>query len=400
METLETRIKHLLDSITLDGLTTTRKNFVAHLLVLFVGLRGRLNFLNMERYGVYSEKTYRRHFEQPLDWMPVNRRLIDTYGSGRYVIASDASFVPKSGKQTPHRDYFWNGCVGKAMPGLEVHTLAVIDLELHTAFHLHTQQTPGNLPDDDTRTQHYVQHIIDHQSVLQQFSPYVVYDNAAANQPFVDRLLDETDLHLVSKLRCDADLRYLYTGPRRPGPGAPRKYDGKINCSQPDLSRFDLCYEDDDVFVYTAVVNSRSLKRNIRIAYVLHKTKNRYVILFSTDVNLSGALMYEYYTARFQIEFLFRDAKQYTGLTHCQARSEQKIAFHVNAALTSVSLCRADFYADAAHHGSPFSMSDYQTFSHNKLLLDRFLSELDLNPMDEHIASVYNDLLNFGKIAA
>jgi hypothetical protein len=148
------------------------------------------------------------------------------------------------------------------------------------------------------------------------------------------------------------------------------------------------------------VVNSKRLKRNIRLAYVLHKTHNRYVILFSTDITLSGALIYTYYIARFQIEFLFRDAKQYTGLTHCQARSEQKIAFHLNAALTSVSLCRADFYAHVDNHDTPFSMHDYQTVAFNKLLLDQFISKLALDPTDPKIAAVYDELLRVGKIAA
>lgn len=395
---METRIQSLLEKM--GGLKQCRKTFLVHVLVLFVSLRGRLTFLNMARYGSYSEKTYRRHFEEPLDWVTLNTQLIDESGSGRYVTAGDASFYPKSGKHTPHLGNFWNGCAGKAMHGLEGHTLAVIDLDLHTAFHLHTQQTPGEVSKDETRTQHYVQHIIDHKTVLRHFSKYLVYDGAAAKKPFVDRLGDETDLELVSKMRCDADLRYLYTGPHPKRRGPRRKYAGKMNCAQPDLSRFDRCHEDEDVLVYTAVVNSRSLQRDIRIAYVLNKARDRYVILFSTDVSMSGRLIYEYYRARFQLEFLFRDAKQYTGLTHCQARSEQKIAFHINASLTSVSLCRADFYADAHNHGTPFSIRDYQTVFFNTLFLEKLVSTLDLDPTREDIATAYEELVNFGRIAA
>ncbi|MCP4932651.1 MAG: transposase [bacterium] len=208
---METRIRQFLEK--LGGLSNARTRFLVHVLVLFVSLRGRVNFLNMARYGIYSEKTYRRHFEEPLEWFMLNRHLIHEYGSGRYVIAADASFYPKSGTHTPHLGNFWNGCAGKAMPGLEGHTFAVIDRDLYTAFHLHTQQTPGELPDDKTRPQQYVQHIIDHSTELRQFSPYVVYDRAAANQPFIDRLCEKTDVNLVSKMRCDADVRYLYTGP-------------------------------------------------------------------------------------------------------------------------------------------------------------------------------------------
>ena len=38
---------------------------------------------------------------------------------------------------------------------------------------------------------------------------------------------------------------------------------------------------------------------------------------FSTNINLSGKDMIETYRTRFQIEFNFRDAKQFTGLNQC-----------------------------------------------------------------------------------
>jgi hypothetical protein len=39
-----------------------------------------------------------------------------------------------------------------------------------------------------------------------------------------------------------------------------------------------------------------------------------HVILFSTDLELAYEKMIDYYSLRFQIEFNFRDAKQYWGL--------------------------------------------------------------------------------------
>jgi len=48
----------------------------------------------------------------------------------------------------------------------------------------------------------------------------------------------------------------------------------------------------------------------------------------------------ERYGARFQLAFLFKDAKQHTGLDHCQVRDPEKLHFHWNAALTSVNLAR------------------------------------------------------------
>jgi IS4 transposase len=195
-------------------------------------------------------------------------------------------------------------------------------------MHLECKQTPENLTDEETRIDFYLQQIIDKKDQLKQSADYIVNDGAYAKQKYADGILENTELHLICNLRKDADLRYLYKGGHRPGRGVQKKYDGKMNCKQIDKPRFELCCIDENSYVYTAVVNSKFLKRNIRTAYVEHRKNNSYSILFSTDTKLGGDFIYRYYKARFQIEFLFRDAKQYTGLNHCQARSENKLNFH------------------------------------------------------------------------
>jgi hypothetical protein len=71
------------------------------------------------------------------------------------------------------------------------------------------------------------------------------------------------------------------------------------------------------VRLYTAVVNSPCFKRNLRIVYLVKTVGKRVhtALLFSTDLEQPA----QEYKARFQIEFLFRDAKQFTGLCDCQA---------------------------------------------------------------------------------
>lgn len=395
---MKTRIVNLLAQ--LEGMTPVRQKFLAHIFVLFLSMRGRLNFANMARYGAYSEKTYRTHFALPFDFFAFNVLSITQTCSAHRILAADCSFIPKSGKHTPFLGKFWNGCVSKALPGLEISTLAVVDCDTNTAFHLESLHTPGTLPDAESRIDFYVKQITDRAPQLKALADYLVYDGAAGKYKFVDGIVTKTDLHLISRLRKDADLRYLYHGPRTGKPGRPKQYDGKINCRQIDTSRFDLCYDDGDITIYTAIVNSRALKRNIRIAYVQHNASSDYVILFSTDLTLDGYQIYAYYKARFQIEFLFRDSKQYTGLTHCQARSEQKLAFHANASLTSVSLAKAEFYADPTNHTKPFSMHDVNTVHFNTLLLDKVFAKLQLDPTSEQLAPLYHELVNIGTIAA
>ena len=60
---------------------------------------------------------------------------------------------------------------------------------------------------------------------------------------------------------------------------------------------------------------------------------------FSTDIDIDPVLLYRCYKARFQIEFIFRDARQYTGLADC-ARAAQAIDTHVNASLLTLNLAK------------------------------------------------------------
>ena len=66
--------------------------------------------------------------------------------------------------------------------------------------------------------------------------------------------------------------------------------------------------------------------------------------LFSTEINLPGEQILKYYQARFQIEFIFRDAKQFTGLSDCQSRNSQRLDFHFNASLIALNLAKYEAY--------------------------------------------------------
>lgn len=389
---MKQKIKSILSEI--EGIKAVRKNALIHIFTLFIALPGRINFLAMARHGRFSEKTYRSHFEKEFDFFNFNKQLVERFCSPHRIIAGDCSFIPKAGKKTPHVAKFWSGCASKSLPGLEISSLAVVDLEANTAFHLECEQTPGTLPENESRIDFYVNQVINRAPELEKIADYFVYDGAAAKKKFVNGITENTGLHLVSKFPKNANMRYLYTGPRKPGPGRPRQYDGKIRWKELETDRFDTCYEDDEIIIYTAVVNSVLLECNVRIAYIYKKCSDSYTILFSTDLNLDGFLIYKYYKARFQIEFLFRDAKQYTGLTHCQARSENKLYFHFNSSLTAVSIAKADFYGDTENQGVPFSMRDITDYYSAKLFLDRILSKLDIELVSDKFDFDYEELLN------
>ena len=68
----------------------------------------------------------------------------------------------------------------------------------------------------------------------------------------------------------------------------------------------------------------KTLKRRLRLVVLLNRkdpAKPRCIVLGSTDPELHGHKLLDLYAARFQIELLFRDSTQCTGLLDCQARA-------------------------------------------------------------------------------
>ena len=392
----------------LEGLSKPRKKFIKSIMFLFLSMRGRYTFKGMERYGTHCEKTYRLHFEQMFDFMSFNLELSKSHLSGDSLIVFDPCYLPKSGKATPNKGKFWSGSLGKPSDGIEIGGLAVVDMQANTAFNLEAIQTPN--PSDlttrgKTLVDHYAQIIIDRCEQLVQLSPYLAVDGYFSKKSFVNPIMESTDLHLVCKLRSDANLRYLYNGPKRQGKGRPKQYDGKVNLKKIDKQKFKFSYQDQHVILYQSVVWSVSLKKKINAVYAQFlnqgKATDRYAMYYSTDLNLSAQKIYRYYKARFQIEFLFRDAKQHTGLTHCQARSENKIHFHTNMSLTTVGVAKIAHYFKAQHKEKvSFSMADIKTQYFNEMMLNLFFTNFHIDPNLIKNKDAIDKFRYFGKIVA
>ena len=390
----------------MKDLNKKRREFMISMMILMLSLRGRYTFLNMERYGDYCEKSYRLHFERTFDFVTFNLKMSMAKLSGNNILAFDPSYLPKSGKGTPHIDKFWSGCLKKSIKGIEISGLAVIDLDNNTGIHLESIQTPdmASLRKKGwSRIDHYAHCIISRYDKIKQVADYLCVDGFFGKHKFIDQIRSQTHFHLVSKLRRDADLYYL-NKKRSTGPGRPAKYDGKIDLKKIDRRKLRKCYENEDVILYQGVVYAKQLKRKIKLCYV-ERIENglpvgKYQVLFSTDLALSACLIYQYYKARFQIEFLFRDAKQYTGLTHCEARSENKLHFHHNMSLSAVNVAKLTQYLNQPKkQRAAFSMANVKTEHFNNLMLDLFLANLEIQPELSKIRRLRKKITELGKIA-
>lgn len=73
----------------------------------------------------------------------------------------------------------------------------------------------------------------------------------------------------------------------------------------------------------------------------LQTHKTAHVVLVSSDVTLSYALLIDYYRLRFQLECNFRDAKQYWGLEDFMSVKERPVHNSANLALCMVNVSHA-----------------------------------------------------------
>lgn len=377
--------------------------FIGHILELWLSMNCRYVFTNMERWGTRMEKTYRQMFQKFFDWFSFNYELVRQYGGKEVIAVFDPCFIKKSGKKTYGLGQFWSGTAGKTLKGLEVGILCFVDTAAATALHALAVQTPSSATmkqKGKTLIDHYVAVIKTHLKSIKLLTRYLAVDGYFMKKEFIQPLVQE-GLEVVSKMRLDANLKYLYHGPQRHQKGRPRLYDGKVDVTAIDERRIRRSYQTEEVRVYSAVLYAVQLKRKVRVAFVYYTGKERPEIIVSTDTEMDAKTLCRYYGLRFQVEFLIRDAKQYTGLEDSQARSQEKLTTHFNVALTAVSLAKAAYWLPLPKEtrGS-FSMADIKMWHMNQLLTNRIFINLELELNDRKIKKLYHQCLNFGRLRA
>ena len=389
---------------SINKIKEPQEKFFKEIMLLFLSIKGRMNFLQFGRYGKFGEQRYRQQFEKQFNFLKFNKEIIMTHTGNNHVIAFDPSYISKSGKKTYGLDKYWSGVAKTTKLGLEIGGIAAIDIENNTAFHLEAIQTPTHkkLKDNEmSLLDWYAEILVQRKETLNSISKYIVADAYFSKKTFVDNMINKAGMHVISRLRKDADLLYFYKGKPTGKKGRPKTYDGKINLKNIDKKRFECIEDNDDVTIYSSIIYSKGLKRKIKLVYVKLKKNNKHLLYFATDIELEALQILDYYKKRFQIEFLYRDGKQHTGLNDCQARSENKLHFHFNASLTAINIAKIKHWLSVPkQERGAFSMSNVKTMYHNILLLKRFINVFAIPAYKLINNKNVKELINFGKIAS
>ena len=275
--------------------------------------------------------------------------------------------------------------------------LALVSLaDQPRAWPLHASQTPAQMALPDKRTSHYIKHLESKRHLLPEHVNHVLADSLYANFAFITAVLD-MGLHLVSKLRKDADLRYLWDGSQS-GRGRPKSYGAKVDFK--DWSKWEvLDVGEPGVEGYTKVVNHKGFKQDMRTVVIFPTGKPaKRRVLMCTDTQVSGQQVIQWYKARFQIEFVIRDGKQHTGLCDGQMRHDKGLDFHFNSSLSALNALTVQEQARTTD--GVRSLASLKRRKYNETLINLIFSKLDIDPTCQKVRAVTEELRNYGVIAA
>jgi hypothetical protein len=379
-----------------------QSEFFVNLVLQWLRLRGRYTFEGLFRQGFLSAVSYRSQFSKGFDFKVFNRLLVQEHGGLERLWVFDPTYLSKAGKHTYGLGYFWSGCAQAVKRGLELSALSIVDVVNHTALHYQATQTV--LADQQSLLTFYTQFIVKQAAELMLLSQYLAVDAYFAKYEFL-QAVSESGLKVITRLRDDAALWYGYLGPKSTGKGRPKQFAGKVEARNLDLQYFRLCIQEVNWRAYEACLYSKSLKRWLKVVIVhTYQGDGRIKsskIFASTDTTLSGIDLWYYYHLRFQAEFLYRDAKQFLGLTHCQSRQEKRLHFHFNFSLTLLSLAKVAHWLSKplAERGS-FSIQDIKTTYFNQHILDVFIEGFGICPITAKNNPCYRKIANYAKIAA
>jgi hypothetical protein len=357
--------------------------------------------------------------EKAFDFIGLNTEMIKTSKSNNDILiaAQDATFITKSGKKTHGLDYFWNGCAGKAEKGLELDVIAVVKVNnKKEGFTISAEQSPVNsIPKPERKKKKPIDFFskidfcLEHlkkviSKLIELDIKYIAVDAFFAKNKYVNGVV-KLGLHVISKLRKDARLRRLYAGPQK-ARGRKKKFDiGKVDAADFQHSSITKTVNENNetIELKSYIAHSVSLKRLIKVVWIRKQIdieKYGEAFLFSTDLELEDLRIYEFYVSRFQIEFVFRDAKNFTGLDDCQSRDARRMHYHFNASLTALNVAKIQDTELQKTRGvqHPFSMTNWARKYHVDIIINRFIVMFGMDPTFIKLHPNYENLISFGNI--
>ncbi len=426
-------------------LTATTARQLSHITLAILTMTGRVTMLGISRWtgdgGSY--RTVQRFFATALPWSQLfwcffRQHLFQT--DDVYLLAGDEVVVTKAGKITHGLGRFFSSIYQRAVPGLAFFSLALVSTKERRAFPLRIEQVvrteaekaatkakttakkskasapkrkPGRpkgsknkpkaaatLSPELQRIQTLVQELL---CLIASLFPltYLLLDGHFGNGPSL-QMAKQCGLHLISKLRFDSALYLAYDGPYQ-GCGPRRKYGAKLDSKH--LPEEFLQQSRVEGAVETRISQAELLHKEfgqplnvVIIEKINWSTKKRaHVILFSSDLTLGYDKLIDYYSLRFQIEFTFRDAKQYWGLEDFMTVTPVGVSNSANLSLFLVNVSSV-LLARFRQTDPQCSVLDLKAWYRGSKYVTELIQFLPEKPDDDLMAQLFRQMTQLGRI--
>jgi IS4 transposase len=360
-----------------------------------------------------------------------------------YILAGDEVVVTKAGKETHGLDRFFSSLYDKPVPGLAYFALSLVAVGERHAYPVSVEQVvrtdeekaaiqaakaakaakkgakaePKNRggrpkgrttqPKDQVTLTPELQRIrASLTTLLGRMTgwlrvQYLVLDGHFGNNNALC-MVRQNNLHLISKLRCDSALYQPYTGSNKRAKYGPRLDYQALPADW--LNQQTVTPGRDGTiqtnwYQGTAVHEQFALPLNVVILEKINlRTQVRaHVILFSSDLTLAAAVLVDYYRLRFQIEFNFRDAKQFWGLEDFMTIKPTPVTNAASLAFFMVNLSHCLLKSFRLNHPQA-SILDLKAYARGHRYAAEIINLLPQKPEPGFWAQALNRLTNLGRI--
>jgi len=401
---------------------------------------GRITMLEISRWTEAggSYRTIQRLYHTPLLWLQIQwvffvRRLQKP--NVEYIVAGDEVVFGKAGKETYGIGRFFSSLQNRVIPGLSFCVFSVINVKERQSYPIQAVQMvkekeanqqkeektavkiekrpvgrPKGSKNKKSGKPTLSPELLRIQPVLQAFLAvlkgvltvqYLVMDGHFGNYPSAWMVL-QTGLQFVSKLRSDAALYEPFAG-NYCGRGARPKYGDKVEVRQLKKKYLKSDNKEDGMRtqIYQANLLNKGFASAINVVVILKTNlathRQAHIILFSTDLKLPYEKLYEYYTLRFQIEFNFRDAKQYWGLDDFMNVKEQAVTNAANLSFFMVNFSSV-LLRRYREHIPDFSVLDLKSHYRGCRYASETIKLLPQKPDGILLAEIFEQIARLGMV--
>jgi putative transposase len=425
--------------------TTIRQ--MSHIVPAMVTMTGRITMLGISRWtdkgGSY--RTVQRFFHTVIPWPLVFWWFFchHLYNPDEtYILVGDECVVTKAGKKTHGLDRVFSGLYGRPVPGLAFVGLSLVGAQEQRAYPVMAEQRvrdeaekaaakdkakakksrkppkrsqpgrpKGSKNKDKTQVEltpelHHIQAMVQKQQALINGDisvEYLALDGKFGNHNAL-QMAGQCGLHLISKLRHDAALYFPYDGPQNQR-GARRIYGDKINYAHIPIQylKETTVEAGSQTQIYQATMVHKDFAQPLNVVIIvkidLKTGKRAHVVLFSSDLALPSDRLIDYYSLRYQIEFNFRDAKQYWGLEDFMNVDETAVTNAANMSLFMVNVAR--LLLQAFRQDSPdFSVLDLKAYFRGRKYVTETLKLLPEMPEPILLDHILYTIAQIGSIHA